>query len=86
MRVKKKSGVKILLIVIAALIILLIGIYINHQVCLKNEELLLTPMGQIVDVGGTGLSVYTEGNGEKTLLFMSGGGTCSPILEFRSLY
>lgn len=32
------------------------------------------------------MSVYTEGEGDKTLVFMSGGGTCSPILDFKSLY
>lgn len=32
------------------------------------------------------MSVYTEGDGDKTLVFMSGGGTCSPILDFKSLY
>lgn len=32
------------------------------------------------------MSVYTEGEGDKTLVFLSGGGTCSPILDFKSLY
>lgn len=32
------------------------------------------------------MSVYMEGEGETTLVFMSGGGTCSPILDFKSLY
>lgn len=27
-----------------------------------------------------------RGRGDKTLVFMSGGGTCSPILDFKSLY
>lgn len=27
-----------------------------------------------------------EGSGPKTLVFLSGGGTCSPILDFKSLY
>ncbi|HHX37303.1 MAG TPA: alpha/beta hydrolase [Clostridiaceae bacterium] len=32
------------------------------------------------------MSVYSEGDGEATFVFMSGGGTCSPILDFKSLY
>lgn len=32
------------------------------------------------------MSIYIEGEGETTLVFMSGGGTCSPILDFKSLY
>lgn len=40
----------------------------------------------MVNVNGNQMSIYTEGTGDKTLVFMSGGGTCSPILDFRSLY
>ncbi len=40
----------------------------------------------MVEVDGHQMSVYTEGTGETTLVFMSGGGTCSPILDFKSLY
>lgn len=47
---------------------------------------LLTPLGELVEVNGHNMSVYTEGSGDKTLVFMSGGGTCSPILDFKSLY
>ena len=32
------------------------------------------------------VSIYVEGTGDTTLVFMSGGGTCSPILDFKSLY
>lgn len=42
--------------------------------------------GKIVEVNGHNMSVYTEGEGDKTLVFLSGGGTCSPILDFKSLY
>ena len=32
------------------------------------------------------MNIYTEGEGDVTLVFMSGGGTCSPVLDFKSLY
>ena len=32
------------------------------------------------------VSIYVEGSGSKTLVFLSGSGTCSPILDFKSLY
>lgn len=82
----KKRRMKILLIIFAALSVFLLAVYINHRVHLKMEKPLLAPLGSTVNVHGETLSVYTEGEGEKTLLFMSGGGTCSPILDFRSLY
>lgn len=44
------------------------------------------PLGETVEVNGHNMSIYIEGKGKKTLVFMSGGGTCSPILDFKSLY
>ena len=40
----------------------------------------------MISVDGNNMSVYKEGSGDKTLVFLSGGGTCSPILDFKSLY
>jgi len=70
----------------SVLCLLLLACYINHRVCLDRERALLSPIGQRVEVEGGSMNVYTEGAGEKTLVFMSGGGTCSPVLDFRSLY
>lgn len=68
------------------MIILLLVIYINHRIHLKKEAKLLLPLGQIVEVDGHNMSIYIDGTGDTTLVFMSGGGTCSPILDFKSLY
>ena len=46
----------------------------------------MIPLGELVEVKGHNMSIYTEGEGDKTLVFLSGSGTCSPILDFRSLY
>ena len=83
---KWKKTVKVICFIIAALIVLLLIVYINHQVRLKKEEALRSPLGQIVEVDDHDMSVYIEGTGDTTLVFMSGGGTCSPILDFKSLY
>lgn len=40
----------------------------------------------MVEVNGHQMHVYIEGDGEDTLVFMSGGGTSSPVLDFKSLY
>lgn len=40
----------------------------------------------MIEVNGHNMSIYVEGTGDTTLIFMSGGGTCSPILDFKSLY
>jgi len=83
---KWKMVVNVICFIIAALLVLLLIVYINHQVHLKKEEALRSPLGQIVEVDGHDMSVYIEGTGDTTLVFTSGGGTCSPILDFKSLY
>ncbi len=81
-----KKGVKVLLIIFSIIIVLFLAIFINHKIQLKKEAELLTPIGQLVEVDGYNMSVYIEGDGDKTIVFLSGGGTCSPILDFKSLY
>ena len=83
---KAKTIMKVVIIILIVVIAMLVALYINHKIQLKKEEELRTPLGQLVEVGGHQMSVYVEGKGDKTLVFMSGGGTCSPILDFKSLY
>ncbi len=51
-----------------------------------KEATLLTSGGQLVNVDGNNMSIYTEGTGDKTIVFMAGAGTPLPILDFKSLY
>ncbi|ANU54416.1 alpha/beta hydrolase [Acutalibacter muris] len=83
---KSKKAVRAVCIVIIAIFALLLTTYINHQIQLNREAELRSPLGQMVEVDGHDMSVYVEGTGGTTLVFMSGGGTCSPILDFKSLY
>ena len=72
---------------IAAIIVILIWICFGyHRYRLKKEEKLRNPLGQLIDINGNNMSVYIEDSGSKTLVFLSGSGTCSPILDFKSLY
>lgn len=77
---------RVITIIIVILIVLFLLIYINHRIRLAKESALRSPLGQIVEVNGHNMSVYIEGEGETTLVFLSGGGTCCPILDFKSLY
>ncbi len=82
--------IKRILIIIAAIglafVLLLAVCAVNHQIQLKREEPLFSPLGQTVMIDGRQMSVYVEGEGEHTLVFLSGSGTCSPILDFKALY
>ena len=73
-------------IVLAAIALLLLACTVNHRIRLGMEEKLLPPPGKTVDVDGRQMHVYTDGSGDTTLVFLSGGGTCAPVLDFKSLY
>lgn len=77
---------KALLLLLAVLALLLLLCYVNHCIRLKQEETLCAPIGTQVEVNGHTMNVYAEGTGGPTLVFLSGGGTCSPVLDFKSLY
>ena len=81
-----RNILRVILIVITVIALFVIISLVRHKVCSSREKDLLTPLGELVEVNGHKMSVYTEGDGDKTLVFMSGGGTCSPILDFKSLY
>ena len=87
-RVKKalRKLLKVVLIITAIIILFVIISLVHHKICSSKEKDLLTPLGELVEVNGHNMSIYTEGEGNKTLVFLSGGGTCSPILDFKSLY
>ncbi len=77
---------KVVLIIAAIILLFVIISVVRHKICSSKEKDLLTPLGELVEVNGHNMSVYIDGDGDKTLVFMSGGGTCSPILDFKSLY
>ena len=82
----KKIG-KLLLVILCLLLLLLIIVFIYHRIMLNSErELISEPLGKMIEVDGGEMCVYTEGDGEHTIVFMSGYGTPSPILDFRPLY
>ncbi len=81
-----KKILKLIGIIIVIVIIFMIISYINHRINLSKEDELFVPNGEMVEVNGHRIHVYTEGEGDITLVFMSGGGTSSPVLDFKSLY
>ena len=81
-----KKIMKVVVIILVVFIVVLVAVCINHRIQLNKEKEFKSPIGKLVEVDGNQMSVYVEGNGDKTIVFMSGGGTCSPILDFKSLY
>ena len=77
---------KVIAVILIILCILLIISYIKHRIQLGKEAPLRSPLGSLVKVNGHNMSLYAEGTGDKIIVFMSGSGTSSPILDFKSLY
>ena len=59
--------------------------FIFHRICLEKEQASLTPVGQQVLVNGHQMNVYVQGEGSETIVFLSGAGIASPILDFKNL-
>lgn len=77
------------IILITTLIIfglIIIFSLINKAIQKKKDEKLLSEYQDKVVITKNGLSILSEGNGKHTLVFLSGGGTVSPIYDFKSLY
>ena len=67
------------------LILFLVGTFIFHSISLEKEQASLTPMGKTVLVNGHKINVYVEGDGPETIVFLSGAGIASPILDFKNV-
>lgn len=82
----KVFGKVLLGLLILLLAIILLMFIINKILLKKDKEALKDHIGQMVEIDGNEMCVYTEGTGDHTLVFMSGSGTASPIYDFKTLY
>lgn len=72
-------------IVCGFLLLFLGATFVFHQFSLRNESKLLTPIGKQVTVNGHRMNVSVKGEGPETIVFLSGAGIASPILDFKNL-
>lgn len=72
-------------IVCGFLLLFLGATFVFHQVSLRNESKLLTPIGKQVTVNGHQMNVSITGEGPQTIVLLSGAGIASPILDFKNL-
>lgn len=86
MKKAAKTAGKVLLVIVVLFAVFLVILFIYNRVMLKKESKLLDKNpGQYVEVDGSRMSVYTEGEGSHTLVFLAGWGTSSPIVDFKNL-
>jgi pimeloyl-ACP methyl ester carboxylesterase len=85
MKILEISGT-IIITLLAIAAIILIAFWINHNYQLRKEAKTLLPPGNMVEVNGKKLHVFTEGDGDTTLVFMAGHGTSYPTVDFKPLW
>ena len=73
--------IKRLLFLLGIVLVLLLASFTYHRLALQRENASLNPVGQMVAVNGYKISVFVKGQGSQTLVFLSGAGTASSILD-----
>ena len=81
-----KITLKVITVTLVVTVLCLLITFILNRLLLRKEESMLRSLGQSVTVDDNFMNIYTEGEGDKTLVFLAGSGTPSPILDFKSLY
>jgi pimeloyl-ACP methyl ester carboxylesterase len=66
----------------AALIVIWV---IFSNIMTAYEQKKYSAIGQLVEVEGNNMHVYTKGNGDNTIVLLSGHGTAAPSLDFEPL-
>lgn len=62
------------------------GLYGYNRYMLSAEASQMQQRGQYVEVDGGRMNIYTEGSGNKTLVFLAGANTPAAVWDFKPLY
>ena len=85
MKILKVSG-KVLLFGAGLVIVLLVFSVIYHNYQLRTEAEEYPPPGELVEVNDNKMHVYSEGYGDITFVFLPGGGSFIPTIDFKPLW
>lgn len=86
-KVLKWTAIAIPVLLVAGIAFVVVASYIEHRELVEEEKQAHPAPGTLVEVDNTKsrLHVYTEGQGDPTLVFMAGFGTSSPFYDFKAL-
>lgn len=63
------------------LLLSMLGMIVN-QILTTYEKSIYTAPGEMVNVGGKQMHVYTQGEGDNTIVLTPGLGTTAPVMDF----
>ena len=87
-KVKRKRGKKmltVLAIILGVIISINLISFIINKAFFSHELDGLSPYGEMVDVNGKNMHVYSRGDGEKTIVLLPGFGVPLPSADFGPL-
>ena len=64
-----------ILSIIIFFVVIISGSWVYHSIAMKKEIASTPAPGILIDVDGHSMHVYTEGDGEHTIVFLSGAGS-----------
>lgn len=73
-------------VLIGILILGILSSWTYHLIKIAQEKKETPPPGEMVEVNGHDMHVYTDGQGDETIVFLAGGGTSAPMLDFKPLW
>lgn len=71
-----------IVLLVIAIILFWVGLHYGLK---AYEQKKYPPLGQLVEVDGENMHVYTKGDGENTIVLLGGLGTSAPVLDFEPL-
>ncbi|URN96776.1 MAG: alpha/beta hydrolase [Candidatus Pristimantibacillus lignocellulolyticus] len=74
-----------LAVIIITVVVFLATVFIVNVISSKSEQGKIQAYGQLVPVDGKNMNVLIEGNGEETVVLLTGYGTAAPALDFKPL-
>lgn len=79
---------KFVMIVLLILLLLLLCLSAYHHLMLRTDKKGIVPNGNMVDLNGRKIHVYTQGKQSSgpTLVFLAGSATVAPVYDFKSVY
>ena len=81
-----KIFVKIILFGGGLVVLLLLSSFIYNKYQIRSEAKEYSPPGELVQINNNQMHVYSEGKGNRTLVFMAGHGTSCPTIDFKPLW
>lgn len=85
-KILKWTAIGIPVLLLASIAFVVLSSYLEHRQLIEQETAAYPAPGTLIEIGSDRLHVYAQGEGDPTLVFLSGLGTSSPYYDFKDLF